>query len=152
MAANSILAKMQVVIDANTAQFNKSLSQSTSQFQKFSSNISTIGKSLVAGFGLLEIGRGVIEVTSQFEKFEAILTNTLGDSSKAQKALADIREFAQVTPFEVSEITAAYVRWANQGLNPTIDRMRKLGDVASSLGAGFEQTAEAVKDLMVGQT
>jgi hypothetical protein len=141
-----------VIIDAQTAQFNKSLDHSSKQFQKFSSNVATIGRSLVAGFGLIEIGRGVIDVTAEFEKFEAILTNTLGDSSKAQKALKDIREFAIATPFEVSEITAAYVRWANMGLTPTIARMQKLGDVASSLGAGFEQTAEAFKDLAVGQT
>jgi phage tail tape-measure protein len=143
MASNSVLAKMAVIIDAQTAQFNKAMDQSSSRLNKFGSNVATVGKSLIAGFGLIEITRGVIDVTAEFEKFEAILTNTLGDSSKAQKALKDIREFAQETPFEVSEITAAYVRWANQGLNPTIDRMKKLGDVASSLGAGFEQTAEA---------
>jgi hypothetical protein len=152
MASNSVLAKMAVIIDAQTAQFNKAMDQSSSRLNKFGSNVATVGKSLIAGFGLIEITRGVIDVTAEFEKFEAILTNTLGDSSKAQKALKDIREFAQETPFEVSEITAAYVRWANQGLNPTIDRMKKLGDVASSLGAGFEQTAEAFKDLAVGQT
>jgi hypothetical protein len=152
MGSNSVLAKMAVIIDAQTAQFNKSLDHSSKQFQKFSTNVASIGRSLVAGFGLIEIGRGVIDVTAEFEKFEAILTNTLGDSSKAQKALKDIREFAIATPFEVSEITAAYVRWANMGLTPTIDRMKKLGDVASSLGAGFEQTAEAFKDLAVGQT
>ena len=107
---------------------------------------------MLAGFGIVEIGRQVIEVTSQFQKFEAILTNTLGSNSDAQYALQSIREFAVRTPFEVSELTAAYVRWANQGLTPTIDKMRMLGDVASSLGAGFEQTAEAFKDLAVGQT
>jgi hypothetical protein len=152
MAANSILANMSVIIDAKTAALTKSLDQSSRQLQKFSGNIANIGKTLIAGFGLIEIGRGVIDVTSQFEKFEAVLTNTLGDSSKAQKALKDIREFAQTTPFEVGEVTAAYVRWANQGLTPTIAKMKKLGDVASSLGAGFEQTAEAFKDLAVGQT
>ena len=150
--ANSILAKMAVEISANTAQFNKSIAETNRKLDSFSKGVTGIGKTLIAGFGLYEIGRGIIDVTSQFQKFEAILTNTLGDSSAAQKALRDIEAFAQNTPFQVDEVTAAYVRWANQGLDPTIDRMGKLGDIASSLGAGFEQTAEAFKDLMVGQT
>lgn len=152
MPGNSILAKMAVEISANTAQFNKSLTQTNQKLDAFSRNISSISKTLVAGFGIYEIGSGIIEVTSKFQKFEAVLTNTLGDSSRAQKALRDIEAFAQNTPFQVDEVTAAYVRWANQGLDPTISRMGKLGDIASSLGAGFEQTAEAFKDLMVGQT
>lgn len=148
----SILAKMAVEISANTAQFNKSIAETNRKLDSFSKGVTGIGKTLVAGFGLYEIGRGIIDVTSQFQKFEAVLTNTLGDSSAAQKALRDIEAFAASTPFQVDEVTAAYVRWANQGLDPTIDRMGKLGDIASSLGAGFEQTAEAFKDLMVGQT
>jgi len=150
--SNSILAKMAVQITANAAQFNTTLAQTNKRLDSFSHSVSSLGKTLIAGFGIYEIGRGIIDVTSQFQKFEAVLTNTLGDSSRAQKALRDIEAFAQNTPFQVDEVTAAYVRWANQGLDPTISRMGKLGDIASSLGAGFEQTAEAFKDLMVGQT
>jgi hypothetical protein len=94
----------------------------------------------------------IVRVTAEFQKFEAVLTNTLGSKGGAQRALNEIKQFAKTTPFEVAQITAAYVRWANQGLQPTIDRMKKLGDVSSALGADFEQTAEAFKDLMVGQT
>lgn len=158
MATNAVLARLAVVISASNAEFGKALAQSSSQlnaFQKTFANVSTSLKAVGIGFGLsqiLKIGGDIIDVTAQFERFGAILANTLGSQSAAQAALDSIREFAQETPFEVSEITAAYVRWANQGLNPTIDKMTKLGDVASSLGAGFEQTAEAFKDLLVGQT
>lgn len=143
---------MAVEISGNTASLNRALTESNNRLNQLSKNVSTTAKGLIAGFGLYEIGSGIIRVTSEFQKFEAVLTNTLGDQSKAQKALRDIEAFAAQTPFQVNEVTAAYVRWANQGLDPTIDRMGKLGDIASSLGAGFEQTAEAFKDLMVGQT
>jgi hypothetical protein len=156
--ASNIVAQMQVLISAQTKGLNTALSQSQSALKSFESAISTTNKALGAfGIGIgaaavANIAGEIVEVTAQFEKFGAVLSNTLGSQSAAQKALDDIRVFAQETPFEVSEVTAAYVRWANQGLNPTIDKMGKLGDVASSLGAGFEQTAEAFKDLLVGQT
>lgn len=147
-----VVGRLAIHVAAQTSQFTAGLKSAQGQFSAFTKSISTTAKGLVAGFGLIEIVKGVINVTSEFQKFEAVLVNTLGSSSKAQAALKNIRDFALTTPFEVSEVTAAYVRWANQGLTPTIDRMKKLGDVASSLGAGFEQTAEAFKDLAVGQT
>lgn len=150
--ADRVVAEMAVKIGANIAQFNTNLKSAQGQFKQFTSSITNTAKGLVAGLGLIAIGKQIIEVTAQFQKFEAILTNTLGSNSEAQRALKNIKEFAITTPFEVDEVTAAYVRWANQGLTPTIDRMKKLGDVAASLGAGFEQTAEAFKDLAVGQT
>jgi len=143
---------MAVEISANTAKFNSALSDTNKKLDKFGSNIKTIGAGLLAGFGLMEIGRGVIDVTSQFQKFEATLTNTLGSNSMAKAALDQISDFAVRTPFELAEVTAAYVRWTNQGLTPTISKLQMIGDVASSLGAGYEQTAEAFKDLAVGQT
>ena len=156
--ASNIVAQMQVLISAQTKGLNTALSQSTSALKTFEGAISKTNTLLTSfGIGLgaatvAKIAGDIINVTAQFEKFSAVLANTLGSDSAAQAALDEIRVFAQETPFEVSEITAAYVRWANQGLNPTIDKMTKLGDVASSLGAGFEQTAEAFKDLLVGQT
>lgn len=155
MSNSKILASMAVQISADNAKFNAALSQSEKHLGKFSKGMTALSgqlKGLVAGFGFYQIGREIIQTTSQFQKFSAVLSNTLGSESEAQRALNQIKDFATQTPFEVAEITAAYVRWANQGLDPTIDRMNKLGDVASSLGAGFEQTAEAFKDLMVGQT
>jgi hypothetical protein len=150
--ANTVLAKMAVEISANTARFNAGLEKAGLETKRFQNRIESLGKNLLGAFAVIDIGRQMIEVTSQFQKFEAVLTNTLGSNSDAQQALQSIRDFALRTPFEVSEITAAYVRWTNQGLTPSIQKMKMLGDVASSLGAGFEQTAEAFKDLAVGQT
>lgn len=145
---NDVTLKVGFDIDKFSSELQKTNGILTSWGNSVTKIFATLG---VAAWAKKTIG-DVIEVTSQFQKFEAILTNTLGSNSQAKKALDEISDFAVRTPFEVAEITAAYVRWANMGLNPTIDRMNKLGDVASSLGAGFEQTAEAFKDLMVGQT
>jgi hypothetical protein len=150
--ANTVLAKMAVEISANTARFNAGLEKASAQAKKFENQLKTVGAAILGAIAFKEIGQQIISVTTQFEKFAAVLQNALGSRSAAQQALNNIKKFASETPFEVSEITAAYVRWTNQGLSPTIDKMRMLGDVASSLGAGFEQTAEAFKDLAVGQT
>lgn len=149
--SNSVLAKMAVQIAANTAQFNSSLKDSSGKLTQFAKSTSDTLKGLVAGFGILQIGQDVIKVTGEFQRFEAVLSNTLGSESRAQKALKDIKEFASSTPFAVNELTGAFVKLANQGFIPTTEELRKLGDLSSSVGKGFDQLAEAIIDAQVGE-
>lgn len=106
---------------------------------------------LIAVDQLVSIAKRVVDVRSQFEKLEAVLTNTLGSKSRAQDALRMIQDFATKTPFSVLQLTDAYVKLANQGFRPTIEQMRKLGDLASSTGKGFDQLTEAIIDAQTGE-
>lgn len=148
---SNILAKLAVVIEGQTASFNKALAQSDNQLNKFANNAANIGKSLVAGFGLLEVSKGIIDVTGRFQRFEAVLSNTLGSDSEAQKALSEIQRFASQTPFAVDELTGAFVKLSNQGFTPTTTELRSLGDLASSTGKSFDQLAEAIIDAQTGE-
>lgn len=106
---------------------------------------------IMAGVSVFALGNSVVDTLAKFEKFEAVLTNTFGDNSTAKKALADITKFAKDTPFEVDELSTAYVKLANRGIVPTMGMMRQMGDVASSTGKGFDQLAEAILDASTGE-
>lgn len=100
---------------------------------------------------IINFGKAVIDATAQFQKFEAVLTNTLGSNLAAKVALDEISEFASTTPFQVEEVTDAFVKLANQGFKPTISELRNLGDLAASTGKDFNQLAEAIIDAQVGE-
>jgi len=106
---------------------------------------------IIAGVSLFALGNSVVDTLAKFEKFEAVLTTTLGSNSSAQQAMAQITEFAQKTPFEVDGLTDSFVRLANQGFVPTMNEMTKLGDLASSKGKDMTQLAEALIDAQVGE-
>ena len=106
----------------------------------------------IAGAGVVKFGRDVISVTSEMESYEAVLTNLTGSNRIAQKAMADIKSFAVATPFEVNDLTNAYVKLTNRGYNPTIQSMREYGDLAAANKKSFLDLTEAVLDLEVGQT
>jgi len=110
----------------------------------------SIGGALSVG-AFVDFGRQVLAVTAEFEKFGAVLGNTLGSNALAKLKLQEIQDFAAKTPFGVNELTAAFVKLANQGFKPTGDEMRKLGDLASSTGKSFDQLAEAVIDAQTGE-
>jgi Tape measure protein len=106
---------------------------------------------VLATIGIQQLGSEIIGTLSKFEKFEAVLTNTLGSNSAAQQILRGINDFAAKTPFQVDELTDSFVKFANQGFAPSLVEMRKLGDLASSTGKGFNQLTEAVIDASVGE-
>lgn len=89
----------------------------------------------------------VVRVTAEFQRLEAVLTNTLGSNSMARAALMDIQKLAAVTPFSVKELSDSFVKLANRGVKPTMDEMRKMGDLAAVLGKPFEQVVEALLDI-----
>ena len=103
----------------------------------------------IAGF--VQLTRSIVNITAEMQKYKAVLTNTLGSSELATNALATITKFAAQTPFAVTEITDAFVRLANQGFVPTIEELRKLGDLASSTGKDFNMLAEAILDAQTGE-
>jgi hypothetical protein len=100
---------------------------------------------------VMSFAKEVIAVTAEFQKLSAILTNTLGSRSAAAGALTNIQQFAAQTPFSVQELTASFVKLANQGFTPTVAQLRRLGDLASSTGKSFDQLAEAIIDAQTGE-
>tara|TARA_Y100000004_G_scaffold113471_1_gene127397 strand:- start:581 stop:2413 length:1833 start_codon:yes stop_codon:yes gene_type:complete len=146
--------RLKFEFDGDASKFNQAIRQSNKSVDNFSSNLTKVGGIIAGAFAIdkiMEFGGAVVETTSTFQRFESVLTNTLGSTSEAQKALDRITEFASQTPFSVSELTDSFVRLANQGFKPTSDEMRKLGDLASSTGKEFVQLTEAIIDAQVGE-
>jgi hypothetical protein len=133
-------------------------SSAEKDLKSFSSNASsafkTAGLAIAGVFSVgafISFGKEVLAVTAEFEKFGAVLGNTLGSTALAKLKLKEIQEFAANTPFSVSELTASFVKLANAGFKPTGDEMRRLGDLASSTGKSFDQLAEGVLDAQSGE-
>lgn len=106
---------------------------------------------LVAGVSLLSLTNQVIEARSEYEKFQAVLTNTFQSSSVAQSALNMLTEFAEKTPYQLNELTGAFVKLVNRGFLPTYEQLLSLGDLASSQGKSFDQLTEAILDAETGE-
>jgi hypothetical protein len=165
-------AKLEVDVVAQLKQFNNALgsvknkvgevgesiekSNTTNEksTKKLTGSFSEMGKVLGAVFAvdqLINFGKKIVQTSAEFEKMQAVLTTSLGSSSAAQKAMNQIVDFAAQTPFQVNELTDAFVKLTNSGFVPTMDQMRKMGDLASSTGKSFDQLAEAVLDAQTGE-
>ncbi len=106
---------------------------------------------LVAGIGvtagLASFGGDVVRVTSDFQKYNAVLTNTFSSQVLAGQAMKDLQKFAKDTPYKLKEVTGSYIKFTGRGLAPTMKEMEAVGDLSGALGKDFEQLTEAILDV-----
>lgn len=122
--------------------------------KKMDSGFSSVEKRIaqVASVAALAgLGREIANVRGEFQKYEAILTNTFGSNDKAVESMNMLTDIAAKTPFQLDAITDSYIKLVNQGFTPTRSEIIKMGDLASSTGKGFDQLVEAVLDAQNGE-
>lgn len=143
-------------LDKNEAKLRK-INIEASRAEKAAGMVSG-GGGLLGGIGLLGGGAkaiaaavgtasaAIVNITSEFQGYEAQLKTALGTTTAAEIALQQISEAAAKTPESVQSLTEAYVRLANTGLQPTIDELLKITDVSISQNKSVMAFSEAIID------
>lgn len=122
-------------------------------FAKAGGQIRSLGTELaVVGAGLgYFFKRNFIDTAAQFEKFQTILETTEGSSEKAAASMQWISNFAAKTPYELAEVTDAFVKLRAYGLDPTNGLLKSLGDTSAAMGKDVMQAVEAIADAVTGE-
>lgn len=106
---------------------------------------------VVTGLGYV-FKQSFVDSASEFERFRTILTTlNNGDVSKAKKEFDWINKFVATTPYQIAQVTEAFVKLRAYGIDPTTGSARILGDAASALGKDYLQGVEALADAMNGE-
>jgi hypothetical protein len=87
----------------------------------------------------------------QTENLKAQLKTIEGSVRGAEEAYKQIADFARTTPYELDQVTAAYVALANRGMKPTEEQLQAIGDMAASQQKPLQQYVEAILDAMTGE-
>ncbi len=97
------------------------------------------------------LAKSVLTVGGRFEKLRAQLRTTTGSAEGAEKALRFIKGFAKETPFQVDQITQAFIKLNNFGIDPTERNLTAFGDFASAMGKSLNDFIEAITDATTGE-
>lgn len=92
-----------------------------------------------------------LDTAAQFEKFQTILETTEGSSEGARKAMNWVSDFAAKTPFELAQVTDAFVKLRAYGLDPTNGLLQTLGDTGAAMGKDVMMAVEAIADAVTGE-
>ncbi|WP_188260874.1 tape measure protein [Azospirillum tabaci] len=123
--------------------------------QNMRSRLGALGVGAIFGAGGVAAvaagGKAVLGVSAQFEKFQTILETIEGSSEKAKASMDWISDFAAKTPYELAEVTDAFVKLKAYGINPMNGVLRSLGDAAAAGGKPLEALVEALADAQTGE-
>lgn len=106
-----------------------------------------IGAATAGGFFI----GGIIKTASQFEQFQAQLEGTEGSAIKAKAAMSWVAKFAAQTPYQIDQVTDAFVRARGVGIDPLTSAMQKMGDAASANRKTLMDAVEAIADAQTGE-
>lgn len=104
-----------------------------------------------AAAGAALLGKSIIDTTAQFESYAATLETIEGSAEKANKSLDWIAEFAKKTPYDVAQVTEAFIRMRAYGLDPMDGSLTAVGDAASAMGKSLMDGVEAIADATTGE-
>lgn len=139
---------------------SKSLSNKmANSFKNFGDKVSKAGTALTVGLTapLTALGVAGVKYNATMEDFEANLTTLLGNADDAKDMLADLKEMANTTPFETTDLLDATQTMLGFGLEAkkTKGYLQTLGDISmgnadklKSLTRAFSQIGAAGKATM----
>ena len=135
--------------EAEARRFEQSMDRMNKRVNEFAATVGRFaaiaGAAAVAGFSAL--GKSGIETSATFEGYQTALETIEGSSEKAKKALDWISDFGKTTPYEVGEVTDAFIALKAYGIDPIAnDALRTLGDTASAMNKPLQQAVEAFAD------
>lgn len=81
--------------------------------------------------GVTSFTNSVLDSYGASQDLKVALETVTGSASEADRAFAFIRDFTESTPFQVENVSEAFVKLANAGIEPTAELLTTLGDAAS---------------------
>ena len=121
------MAKKVGNVDKQFKKVDKSISKASSSFGKFKGMLA--GAITVGGLGAF--GKSVLDATGKAEDLKVALETVTGSASNADDAFKFIRSFTEKTPFQVDQVSEAFLKLKSAGLDPSVEMLTMLGDVAS---------------------
>ena len=135
------------VIAHVAAQIHAGVDNMDKRFSKLGNGLNRLGGLMATAF----VGKQITDTITKFEKLEASLRTVTGSADNAAVAFGFIQEFAASTPFQLEEVTDAFIKLKALGLTPSEDALTSYGNTATAMGKSLNQMIEAVADATTGE-
>lgn len=131
-----------------TKQAFKSLNNNLDQSSK---SVKKLGVSFGAFLGTGLLAKGIGDTILSVEKLRSSLKTATGSAEGAREAFDNLSAFAAKTPFDIEQVTTAFIKLKNLGLEPSEEALTSYGNTAVAMGKSLDQFIEAVADATTGE-
>jgi len=106
---------------------------------------------LLAAVGGVSLFRGITNTSRRFEDLEATLRAVTGSAANAKLAFDTVEEFTKTTPFQLANVTDAFIRFFQAGIEPNNENLTAFGNLAAGMGRDITQLAQATFNATTGE-
>jgi hypothetical protein len=121
------------------------------QFTKVSNFLRDALASVGVGFSAAAVIGKLVSVQREFDVLNSSLVTVTGSSANAAREFEWITEFASTTPYQLNDVTSAFVKMKALGLDASQAALTSYGNTASAMGKSLNQMIEAVADAATGE-
>ena len=114
-------------------------------------SLSSGAANIVRGISIAAFAHQLVSSQRELDKLSASLTTATGSTQAAAQAFRALEAFSASTPYGLAEVTEAFIKMRNLGLDPSEAALRSYGNTASAMGKGLNQMIEAVADAATGE-
>ncbi len=145
------LANLLVRIGVDNSDLNGGMDKATRSVNKFATDVESAGKRLTIGFSLpmAALGLAAIKTAGEMEQTKVAFTTLMHSADAAGKHLAELKNFALVTPFQFQDLTKASRLMQAYGFSAAevVPKLKTIGNAVSALGGGSELLERVVRSL-----
>lgn len=147
---------MAVIIDGQTASFNKAMAQSQSQLKSFTSGITQVGTALGVTFGAVAVFNGLkaaVGILADFESTMSEVKAITGATGKEFEALEkDALKLGASTKFSSQEVGKLQIAYGRLGFNTQeiLDATEATLDLAAATGEDLAKSADVAGSTVRG--
>ena len=130
-----------VRIKADTKQLESALNRTKNRTKDTAKGVGGLGAALkrlgpiiattTAAFAAFRVGKGIAQTGDQFEALRISLNKLAGGEAQGAEFFNEIRVFAETTPFQLEDVTKAFIALKSNGIEPNNRMMTAFGDAAS---------------------
>ena len=142
---------VQIRLVADIMDLQSKMQKAQSIVDNAAGSISKALGAAFAGFSAASFVTKLIDVQRQFDVLNSSLITVTGSSTRAAQEFAWIKEFAATTPYQLNEVTGAFVKMKALGLDASQKALASYGNTASAMGKSLNQMIEAVADAATGE-
>lgn len=145
MAGNSVLAKLSVLISAQTAEFGKALNQTQRELNGFTKNIEGLAKTVGIAFGVREVASFAFEISKLAGEAEGVEA-AFSRLPNSEKVMKELKEATHDTVSEL-DLMKRTVQATNFGIS--LEALPKLLEFASLRAQQTGQSVDYLVDSIV---
>ncbi|MFM5537006.1 tape measure protein [Aeromonas veronii] len=126
-----------------TEQLQQSVQSGGSSWRDFIGRITGAAAAYFSFDQLISRATGMIRTADEMERLSVSLNSVEGSAAAGQQALSWLQEFNEKTPFQLNQITSAFIKAKNFGLDPYNGVLQAAADYTAKT-AGTYQDLEGV--------